>query len=231
MANDGQSIRILTVNSGSSSLKFALIQAKPDESLVLSGRMDRIGLGGGALQVRLADGTLSIDRPLESANHDAAFRSLFAWMQDEPAGRSFEAVGHRIVHGGLTHVQPTLVTAELIASLQRLVPLAPEHLPHELKAIEAVRRSHPAVPQVACFDTAFHRHMPPVARFFALPRHLRDEGVVRYGFHGLSYEYIMGELRTGGARAADGRVIIAHLGNGASMAAVRGGTASTPQWG
>jgi acetate kinase len=125
------------------------------------------------------------------------------------------------VHGGTEYFEPRLVTPELIAALRELVPLAPEHLPHEIKAIEAAQRAYPTLRQIACFDTAFHRHMPRVAQTYALPRYFRDQGLLRYGFHGLSYEYILDELRKVAPETADDRLIIAHLGNGASMAAVR----------
>jgi acetate kinase len=133
-----------------------------------------------------------------------------------------DAVGHRVVHGG-THSEPQRVTDGLIAILQGLVPIAPDHLPQAIRAIQAAVRAYPALPQVACFDTAFHRRMPRTAQLYPLPRHLADEGVVRYGFHGLSYESILRELRALARREAEGRVVMAHLGNGASMAAVRGG--------
>jgi acetate kinase len=132
-------------------------------------------------------------------------------------------VGHRVVHGGSTYSEPCLITDQVMADLRRLVPLDPDHLPQALAAIESVGRAFPAIPQAACFDTAFHRHMPRVAQMYALPRDLWEAGVRRYGFHGLSYEFIMRELRALDAAAADGRVIVAHLGNGASMAAVRAG--------
>jgi acetate kinase len=133
------------------------------------------------------------------------------------------AVGHRIVHGGHRHREPQRVTPEVVADLRALVPIDPNHLPHAIAAIEAVGRAYPAVPQVVCFDTAFHSRMPRVARLYALPRQLAQEGIVRYGFHGLSYEYVMEELRRLDPEAFDARVVVAHLGSGASMAAVRGG--------
>ena len=132
-------------------------------------------------------------------------------------------MGHRVVHGGIHYSEPQRVTPELIAALRELIPIAPDHMPQAVQAIQAAVEAYPGLPQVACFDTAFHRHMPRTAQLYPLPRHLADEGVVRYGFHGLSYESILRELRALAPREAEGRVVIAHLGNGASMAAVRGG--------
>ena len=188
----------------------------------MSGQIDRIGISGGVFRVKRADGTRVADQSLDCADHDNAFHFLFTWLRDRAEAKKVAAAGHRVVHGEI-NVQPRLVTSDLIASLKALISLAPEHLPHEIKAIEAVGREYPGLPQVACFDTAFHRNMPKVAQTYSLPRHLRDEGVLRYGFHGLSYEYIVNELRRESPAAADGRLIIAHLGNGASMAAVRHG--------
>src|SRR5207253_3665627 len=143
-----------------------------------------------------------------------ALKTLLDWLR----GRRLDlrVVGHRVVHGGTRYGEPCLVKPEVVATLKMLIPLAPEHLPQEIEAIEAITRLHPDRPQVACFDTAFHRTMPRMAQLYGLPRELADEGILRYGFHGLSYEYIAGE-------APRGRVIAAHLGNGASLAAIRDG--------
>jgi acetate kinase len=158
------------------------------------------------------------------ADHDAALKALLDWLQDRFPDQSLDAVGHRIVHGGVKYNQPQLIDSELLQAITELVRLAPNHLPHALKAIRAVQRYYPTLAQVACFDTAFHHQMPETARRFPLPRSLWDEGVLRYGFHGLSYEYIMQKLREeAGEEAALGRVIVAHLGNGSSMAAVKNG--------
>jgi acetate kinase len=211
---------ILTLNSGSSSLKFALYRMGRPETLVLCGSMKRIGLSTSTFDVAAAGKTL-IEQPLALPDHDAALKALFSWLKDQTSVSRFDAVGHRVVHGGTQYARPQRITAELVASIQKITSLAPDHLPHELKAIEAVSRSYPALPQVACFDTAFHRQMPSLAQTYALPRRFGTEGIVRYGFHGLSYEYILSELRERtSSGVADGRVIIAHLGNGASMAAV-----------
>ncbi len=139
-------------------------------------------------------------------------------------GKDLHGVGHRLVHGGAVHVKPQLVSSALIEDLKQLIPLAPDHLPDEIKGLEEVHRLLPDLPQIACFDTAFHRRMPEIAQRYALPRPLYHEGLRRYGFHGLSYEYILQELaKEAGAPAAQGKLIIAHLGNGASMAAIEGG--------
>jgi acetate kinase len=218
------STRILTINSGSSSLKLALFHVGQSETLVLSGGVERIGLRASRFYVKNADNETLADQHSDLPDHDSALNTMFEWLQDYAPGQDLDAVGHRIVHGGPDYTQPHLVTPELVATLNELTPLAPDHLPHELKAIHSVSRSYPQLPQAVCFDTAFHRHMPDVAQVYAIPRHYRNEGVLRYGFHGLSYEYIMQELQSvAGSKVAGGRVIIAHLGNGASMAAVRHG--------
>jgi acetate kinase len=216
--------RILTLNSGSSSVKFAVFQMGQTETLVLSGRMERIGLSGSVFKAKGADGTKLVDGAVDLPDHAAAFKTLFAWLQGQPAAENIDAVGHRIVHGGANHTQPQRVTPQLIESLRTLIPLAPDHLPHEIAAIEVVARSYASLAQVACFDTAFHSEMPRLAKIYALPRQFEEEGVRRYGFHGLSYEYILSELQSGeGRAAAQDRIVMAHLGNGSSMAAVRGG--------
>jgi acetate kinase len=219
------SLRILTINSGSSSLKTSLYHMTgTSETLVLSGDIGRIGLRASVFHIKDANGQTLIHRHLDLPDHDTAFRVLFEWLADYAPGQDLCAVGHRVVHGGPEYNQPHLITSKLMAALNELVPLAPDHLPHELHAIQAVSRMYPSLTQVACFDTAFHRHMPDLAQMYALPRYLMHEGLMRYGFHGLSYEYIMQELRrTAGPEVADGRVIVAHLGNGASMSAMRCG--------
>jgi acetate kinase len=193
-----------------------------EEQRLLRGAVERIGLRPAIFRAVDGTGKMLVERHEDAGDHDKALAILFAWLRDASAAP--DAVGHRIVHGGNAFVQPHPVTEKLVKTLVGLTPLAPDHLPHEVGAITAVMRSYPALPQVACFDTAFHRHMPRAARIYPLPRFLEGEGVRRYGFHGLSYEYIMEELaREAGLEAARGRLIIAHLGNGASMAAVRDG--------
>ncbi|MHB1557240.1 MAG: acetate/propionate family kinase [Isosphaeraceae bacterium] len=222
---DRRGSRILTINSGSSSLKFALFEMGGAEVLRLVGKLEGIGLGGaGRLAVKDGEGNSLVDEPGRLDDHEAALSRLFDWLKSRPEHGELDAIGHRVVHGGSRHTRPERITPEVMVSLHDLVPLAPDHLPQEIRAIEAVGRAYPDLAQVACFDTAFHRTMPAVAQAFGLPRDLADEGVFRYGFHGLSYEYIVAELRReAGPAAAGGRVIVAHLGNGASMAAIVGG--------
>jgi acetate kinase len=208
---------VLVINSGSSSLKFSLFEAE-SERLLLAGAAQRIGLEGGSFRVKGKP-----DEPHDFPDHAAALARLFAFLRESSAPHP-ELAGHRLVYGGHEYTEPHPVTPELLEALRRLIPFAPEHLPHELAAIEAAGRADPGLKQYCCFDTAFHCARPEIARQLPMPRDLWREGVVRYGFHGLSYAYIMQELaREGGNEAARGRVIIAHLGNGASMAAVRDG--------
>jgi acetate kinase len=211
---------ILTVNSGSSSLKAALYRTGGTEALVARGQLDPIGLKGGRFQMADAEGRPLEDRPADLPDHEAALHALFDWLQARHGGGEVRAVGHRIVHGGPRYQAPQRVTPELLDELRRLAPYDPMHLPSEIRAIEVVARRHPDLPQVACFDTAFHRTMPEAARVFALPRRFAEQGIYRYGFHGLSYEYIVEELPRADRTAGRERVLIAHLGNGASMAAV-----------
>lgn len=216
--------RILTINSGSSSIKCSLYRIGQEEALLLSGAIERIGLHGGRFRIRDAGGEILVEEHGDLPDHDAALKTLFDWLKLRFPDQVLDAVGHRVVHGGTKYSQPHPITPELLAALEEIVRLAPEHLPHELKAVRAVEHYYPNLKQVACFDTAFHRHMPELAQRFPLPRSLWHEGVLRYGFHGLSYEYIMAKLREeAGGQAADGRIVIAHLGNGASMAAVKDG--------
>jgi len=209
---------ILCVNSGSSSLKFALYQFTADaETALADGAVERIGLPDGRLWIRTAATASAADEPDDVPDHQTAVRKAFAALEQSrlPAP---DAVGHRVVHGGADHTAPERVDARLLEDLRRLAAYAPLHLPAEIQGIEAVAARFPRLPQVACFDTAFHRRMPELAQRFPLPRSLWDEGMRRYGFHGLSYEYIIAQV---GATAM-GRAVVAHLGNGASMAAVLG---------
>jgi acetate kinase len=214
---------ILTINTGSSSLKAGVYSLGVSETLLLAARAERIGHSEGQLQITDTHGAPLLDQHGHLPDHDAALHALFAWFQGHRSSMAFDAVGHRVVHGGDRYQEPQRITDNLIATLQQLVPLSPEHLPQALAAIQAARQAYPSIPQVACFDTTFHRYMPPIAQQYALPHELWNHGVRRYGFHGLSYEFIMNALRSADPAAVAGRVIIAHLGNGASMAAVRGG--------
>lgn len=214
---------LLTINTGSSSLKATLYRSATAETLGLVVRIERIGQAGSRLQIRDVAGVVLGDQQADLPDHAAALAAMLAWLQRLGTSGEPIAVGHRIVHGGSHFREPQRITDDLIRALQSLVAIDPDHLPQALAAIDAISRAFPRIPQVACFDTAFHRTMPRVAQLYPLPRHLLGAGVVRYGFHGLSYEYIMSELRRVAPAAAGGRVIIAHLGNGASMAAVSGG--------
>jgi acetate kinase len=212
--------RILTINGGSSSIKFALYQVGEPLERGLYGKVDRIGLSGTNLTFTDPDGRPQTSLSLTAADHKSAADFLIDWLEKRTGFESVRAVGHRVVHG-MKHTAPELVTQELLDELHRIRPYDPEHLPREIEVIEAFHMRHPKLPQLACFDTAFHCDMPRVAKLLPIPRRYDAKGVQRYGFHGLSYAYLMEELaRLGDPAATTGRVILAHLGNGASLAAV-----------
>lgn len=215
---------LLTINGGSSSIRFALYDGGDDPlRRLLDGKVDRVGLSGTNLTFRDAAGQSQHSQAIDRVDHPSPVEFLLDWLETQQVFASIEAVGHRVVHG-MTHSQPERVTPELIDELRRITPYDPDHLPLEIELIEAFRRRHPTLPQVACFDTAFHRTMPRVASVLPIPRRYEAAGVRRYGFHGLSYEFLMEELaRLGDPAAIKGRVVLAHLGNGASLAAVRDG--------
>jgi acetate kinase len=213
----------LVINCGSSSIKFALFAADPILRRFLSGALDRIGLTDSRFHAKDSTGNVLIDEQRPLANHKVGLTLLVNSIKQQLAGRPLLGVGHRVVHGGADCDCPLPVTEELEARLQRLVPLAPVHLPHNLAGIAAVRELEPDVPQVACFDTAFHHSLPRLAQLTTLPRALQSEGIRRYGFHGLSYESIVDALRKDGVNVERERIIVAHLGNGASMCALKDG--------
>ena len=214
---------ILTLNGGSSSIKFGLYQTGEPIQRGFHGQIDRIGMEGTRLTFHGPPGNHQEDLSVALPADQAAPEFLHHWLEGREGFASIQAVGHRVVHG-MNHTQPELVTPELLDELHHLSPYDPEHLPSELELIEAFRRRHPKLPQVACFDTAFHHGMPRVAKLLPLPRRFEAKGIQRYGFHGLSYAYLMEELtRLGDPAATHGRVVLAHLGNGASMAAVLDG--------
>jgi len=214
---------VLTINGGSSSIKFALFEAGEPLKRCLDGKIDRIGFPDTILTFKDLAKNENGSHPISASDHRSAAEILIDWLTERGALASITAVGHRVVHG-MSHTQPEIVTQELLAELHRLRPYDPDHLPREIELIEAIRRRHPDLKQVACFDTAFHHTMPRVAKILAIPRRFDAKGVQRYGFHGLSYAYLMEELgKVAGAKAAEARVILAHLGNGASLAAVAGG--------
>lgn len=220
----GESTSILSINGGSSSIKFALFEASDTLQRICSGSISQIGLTGSTFEVKDPGGADRFTTPVDAPNHTAAVNLLMTWFTQEFDGHSLAAVGHRIVHGGPKYHKPQRIDAEMIRELHRFSPFDPEHLPRELELIEAIGKQFPKLPQVACFDTHFHHNLPRVARVLPIPSRYEAEGVRRYGFHGLSYEYLMHELdRLAGTEAAKGRVVLAHLGNGASLAAVRDG--------
>jgi len=215
--------RILTVNGGSSSIKFALYEAGEPLKRGLYGTIDRIGLTGTNLAFHDAGPNRRESRSVAAPDHKSAAKFLLDWLEKQNGFESVQGVGHRVVHG-MHHTAPELVTHALLEELHRISPYDPDHLPREIELIETFRQRHPKLPQVACFDTAFHSTMPRVARLLPIPRRFDAKGIQRYGFHGLSYAYLMEQLaRLGDPAASKGRVILAHLGNGASMAAVRDG--------
>lgn len=212
---------VLALNAGSSSIRFALVEPGASRASC-SGRIDRIGLPGTNLVQVDASGEHAPSLRVAASDYHAAAGFLLDWLERQVWFPSVQAVGHRVVHG-MHHAEPERITAKLLAQLHRISPYAPDHLPREIGLIEALRQRQPQLPQVACFDTAFHRTMPRVAKLLPIPRRYQKLGVERYGFHGLSYAYLMEELRRLDPAAAKGRVILAHLGNGASLAAVRDG--------
>jgi acetate kinase len=215
---------VLTINGGSSSIKFALFETGGSLRRILAGEIERIGRPEAAFVAKGLSPADNFTRPLTAANHTAAVGALMDWIEARFPRGELTAVGHRVVHGGAKYWQPQLITREVVADLRQLTPFDPEHLPEEILLTEAFQHRFPDLPQVACFDTAFHHDLPRVAQRLPIPRRYEAQGVRRYGFHGLSYAFLMGELvRLAGTGAAQGRVILAHLGNGASLAAVRGG--------
>lgn len=214
---------VLTINGGSSSIKFAVYAAGEPLTRGLHGTVDRIGLSGTNLTFSGIGSGEKSTQALPASDRKSAAAFLIHWLEERKVFESAGVVGHRVVQG-MQHSAPELVTQKLMDELRSFSPLDPEHLPSEIELIEAFRQCHPKLPQVACFDTAFHRSMPRVAKMLPIPRRYEAKGVQRYGFHGLSYAYLMEELeRLGDPAAKSGRVILAHLGNGASMAAVRDG--------
>ena len=216
----------LVLNAGSSSLKFCAFRRPQGEAWELAARGQIDGIGSSPkLSVKDSGGASLADTKLDSSVRDArdALRELASWLRSHYGGARVLGVGHRVVHGGARFTGPTRITPEVLAALRELVPLAPLHQPHNIAAIEAVIERIPDVPQVACFDTSFHRGQAEVAELVPLPRDIRAGGVQRYGFHGLSYEYIASVLPTAAPEIAGGRVIVAHLGSGASLCALKAG--------
>ena len=218
---------ILTLNAGSSSVKFALFEAGESEpELVARGQVEGIGTAPHFV-AKDATGSLLAESYWEPVGggegHTVAFRQIRRWLSEVIEGKRLLAVGHRVAHGGEQHAQPVIIDEHVVSELIRLIPLVPLHQPHNLASIRAVAKSHPELPQVACFDTAFHRQRPAVSDRFALPYDLYEKGIRRYGFHGISYEYIVSRLEKIVPDLSRGRVVVAHLGSGCSMCAIRRG--------
>jgi len=218
---------LMVLNAGSSSLKFQIFEEAEAAEFRVVCRGLFEGLGGEAhFVVRNGTGE-NVDEMAwaadEGIGHEQALMHLIAWLRHNQADRELLAIGHRVVHGGMSHFGPVVVDDAVLKSLEALVPLAPLHQPHNLEPIRIARRRLPQIPQVACFDTAFHRSQPALAQMFALPREMRERGVQRYGFHGLSYAYIASVLADYDPGLAAGRVVVAHLGSGASLCALKGG--------
>ena len=215
---------IAVINAGSSSVKFALYDADVDANMRFRGQVEGIGVAP-QLKISNGDGDVVTERswPAEGFDHDVATRELLKIGRALLEGAPVAGIGHRVVHGGMQYAAPVRLDRTILASLSELIPLAPLHQPHNLAPIRTIMDVAPHIPQVACFDTAFHRSHAQVVQSFALPRYLTEAGVRRYGFHGLSYEYLAGQLRAAWPELASGRVIIAHLGNGASLCAVNAG--------
>ena len=212
---------ILTINGGSASIKFALFDADQMLNRILVGRIERIGLPEASFVVKGLNKADNFTRSVTATNHTEAVGLLMDWIEERIRRGELTAVGHRVVHGGPKYSEPQRITTEMVEELHQLQAFDPEHLPEEILLTEAFHRRFPDLVQVACFDTAFHHDLPRVAQLLPIPRRYEAQGVRRYGFHGLSYAFLMEELaRRAGPQAARGRVILAHLGNGASLAAV-----------
>ena len=215
--------RIIAINGGSSSIKFAVYEANKSLNRGQYGHIDRIGLPGTTLTYTATASLQPTTCPVDAADYSTAVNFLVDWMAKQPFFSSVKLVGHRVVHG-MEHTEPECITPELVEELHRISAYDPDHLPGELALIEAFRNRCPNLLQIACFDTAFHRTMPRVAQLLPIPRRFDAKGIRRYGFHGLSYAYLLDELtRIAGVETAGGRVILAHLGSGASLAAVQDG--------
>ncbi len=210
---------ILTVNAGSSSIKFAVFSSGDSPQRILSGQIERIGNPDAQLVAKRVGTDGEDRRPIQADTHQKAAESVAAYIHQRLGPGAIASIGHRVVHGGLHLLDHQLITPDVLAELRRAQPLDMAHLPREIALIEAFAKSFPTLPQIACFDTAFHRDLPTVAKLLPIPRQFTDAGVRRFGFHGLSYTYLMDHLAR--PKAADGRIILAHLGAGASMAAVR----------
>jgi acetate kinase len=215
---------LLIINAGSSSIKFALYQTENNQTLIadVTGQIEGIAIKP-KFEVIAANNTSIVNESFSAedmCDHSSALARIREWLDSYLANGLLIAVGHRVVHGGFNYIAPTLVTSKVLTDLETLIPLAPLHQPHNLATVRTLLETMPSLPQVVCFDTAFHNTQPKVAKSFALPRRFTQEGLYRYGFHGLSYEYITSRLNTLDEGLLDARIIVAHLGNGASMCAI-----------
>jgi acetate kinase len=210
---------ILVINSGSSSIKFSLLTCQQELNLLYHGVIESI-FEAPSLTIFNADHAQIVKQAISSKGHEAGLQTFFNWFEQFSNSMILKAVGHRVVHGGMYFSHATLMTDEAMKKIARLIPLAPLHQPHNLEAIKIIKNIYPKLPQVACFDTTFHRTQEKLATLFALPKSLTDEGVIRYGFHGISYEYIASVITQHIGDIGNQRVIVAHLGNGASMCAM-----------
>ena len=181
------------------------------------------GASGSRLNITDPTGTALLEAPVDGVDSNGALETMFAWLDEREYLSQLAAAGHRLVHGGPRYRESQRITPKFLSEIEQLVPLDPDHMPAAIRGIQFIAHKFPELPQVACFDTAFHSSLPKVARMYALPRRFYEQGIFRYGFHGLSYEYILGELRALDGRLAAGRIIIAHLGSGASMVAIKDG--------
>ncbi len=214
---------ILTINGGSSSIKFALYKVEEPLTQLFWGQIENIGTKKAKLNSNNTVDKQNNSIDFKAADHEQAANHLIDWLEKQEDFTSVSAIGHRIVHG-MKHTEPQLITDDLLNELRKISAFDPEHLPEEIKLIETFNKRYPLLKQIACFDTAFHTSMPVFAKLLSIPRRYYEMGIQRYGFHGLSYAYLMEELeRVAGKDAANGKIILAHLGNGASLAAVKDG--------
>ncbi len=214
---------ILTLNGGSSSIKFGIYRNDRLPILIVSGKIERIGLNDTILSYNDIKINRKNTHPVKAANMQEAVSVLMDWFEEKIEFENLGAIGHRFVHG-MEHTDAQIITDSLMEDLQKIIPYDPDHLPGEIELVKAIKEKFPHLPQVACFDTSFHKTLPRLATLLPIPRRFDDQGIRKYGFHGLSYSYLMSELLRLGVQAAiNGRVILAHLGSGASLAAVLGG--------
>ena len=215
--------RVLTMNRGSATLKSTLYEIGARNEAVLSISVAYTGSARAHLKITDGNGSALLDSSVKGTDSNVALETMFAWLDKHQYLSGLIAAGHRLVHGGAGYTEPQRITPKFLSALKKLLPLDPDHLPAAIKGIQFVARKFPKLAQVACFDTAFHSSLPTVAKMYALPRRFYDNNVRRYGFHGLSFEYIVGELRKLDTKQAAGRVIVAHLGSGASIVALQNG--------